>query len=143
MLTEFAPDVVFTHKMADLEILGALLDAGRPVVRMVHDHELCCMRGCKYSHFSRKICTRAAREHAIERRGARVPFRWVSYLAKRRELALNRRIDRLVAARALGAGQGERVAAAAEFRGGGEDVDLGATEGTHTFVQEEQSHRRN
>lgn len=101
-----SPDVVFMHKMSDPSILRAVFSAGRPTARMVHDHDLCCMRGYKYHYFSRRICTRAASLYCVfpcgaavgRRRGAGFPFRWVSYLAKRRELALNRKFDRLIVA---------------------------------------------
>ena len=58
-LSEFRPEVIFLHKFADLEVLAALADAGPPVVRMVHDHDLYCMRGYKYNPLNRQICTRA------------------------------------------------------------------------------------
>src|SRR4051812_44620924 len=54
-LARFFPDVIFIHKLTDDAVLRALLASGRPVVRMVHDHDLCCMRGYKYHYFTRKI----------------------------------------------------------------------------------------
>jgi len=80
--------------------------ASRPTIRMVHDHDLCCMRGYKYHYFSRRICTRAASLYCVFPCGAAVarrrsrwwPFRWVSYWAKRREITLNRKFDRLIVA---------------------------------------------
>src|SRR4051794_40911096 len=30
---EFGPDVIYVHKMADLEVIEALVDSGRPLVR--------------------------------------------------------------------------------------------------------------
>lgn len=106
-LRRFAPDVVFVHKLADAAVLAALLAAGLPTVRMVHDHDLCCMRGYKYNYFSRKICTRAASLYCVFPCGAAVvrgpkdakfPLRWMSYTAKRREIALNRKFGRLIVA---------------------------------------------
>ena len=105
-LGRFSPDVVFIHKMADADVLRALVDSGRPVVRMVHDHDLYCMRGYKYNIFSRKICTRGASLFCVfpcgaalgRRRGSLFPLRWISYWAKRRELSLNRKFDRLIVA---------------------------------------------
>lgn len=105
-LDDFSPDVAFVHKLGDAAVLRALLERESAAVRMVHDHDLCCMRGYKYNYFSRRICTRAASLYCVfpcgaaigRRAGARFPFRWVSYLAKRRELALNRRFDRLIVA---------------------------------------------
>src|SRR5580765_4563250 len=33
----FQPDVIYVHKMSDLEVLEQLLDLERPIIRMVHD----------------------------------------------------------------------------------------------------------
>jgi glycosyltransferase involved in cell wall biosynthesis len=103
-LNEFAPDVVYVHKMADLSVIGALVDSGVPLVRMVHDHDIYCMRSYKYGYFNRKICTRAAGLYCIfgcgaflvRNVGGRIPLKYVSYFEKRREIALNRRFDRMV-----------------------------------------------
>jgi hypothetical protein len=106
-IAAFAPDLVFVHKMANTSVLRALLSSGVPTIRMVHDHDLCCMRGYKYNYFNRKICTRAASLYCVFPCGANLarstnggpfPVRWVSYWAKRREIALNRKFDRLIVA---------------------------------------------
>jgi len=102
-LAAFQPDAVYVHKMADLEVIQTLVDSGRPLVRMVHDHDIYCMRSYKYHYFSRKICTRAASLYCVFGCGACVvknnsggfPLKWVSYRAKRREIALNRRFHRM------------------------------------------------
>ena len=107
-LAQFRPDVVFLHKFSDPAVLQAMLRCGRPVVRMVHDHELYCMRGYKYNYFSRRVCMRAASAYCIFPCGASVargtgsilPIRWVSYRAKRREIDLNKRLNRLIVASA-------------------------------------------
>ena len=103
-LDEFRPDVIYVHKMADLGLIEALADANVPVVRMVHDHDIYCMRSYKYSYFSRKICTRAASAYCVFGCGAFLtrnhdggfPLKYVSYPAKKREIMLNRRFDRLL-----------------------------------------------
>jgi len=46
-LKQFRPDVVFLHKFSDPTVLAALHASDRPVVRMVHDHDLYCKRGYK------------------------------------------------------------------------------------------------
>lgn len=105
-LAEFRPDVVFLHKLADLELMAALSNCGVPVVRMVHDHDLYCLRGYKYNPLNRQICTRAASAYCVfpcggtiaRDRGAAFPVKWVSYGAKQRELAINRRFQRLIVA---------------------------------------------
>src|SRR5436309_963766 len=47
----FQPDVIYIHKMSDLEVLEQLLDSETPIIRMVHDHDLYCMRSYKYNYF--------------------------------------------------------------------------------------------
>lgn len=102
----FRPDVVYLHKFSDAGVLEVLASCGRPVVRMVHDHDLYCMRSYKYNFFSRRICTRAASAYCIFPCGAAVargtgalfPLRWVSYGAKRREIEINKGFHRLIVA---------------------------------------------
>jgi glycosyltransferase involved in cell wall biosynthesis len=102
-MTRFAPDLVYVHKMADLEVLEELLAAGLPLIRMVHDHDIYCMRSYRYSYFSRKICTRPVSLYCIAPCGAfltrdregSLPLKYVSYRAKKREVSLNQRFDRM------------------------------------------------
>jgi glycosyltransferase involved in cell wall biosynthesis len=102
-LDEFKPDVIYVHKWEELASLRCLLDCGRPTVRMVHDHDIYCLRSYKYNVFTRNICTRPASPYCIfpclapikrNRSGSGPPFKWVSYLKKLEEIALNRRFDR-------------------------------------------------
>jgi len=105
-LTEFRPDVIFLHKLADLALLETAAECGVPVVRMVHDHDLYCLRGYKYNPLTRQICTRATSAYCVfpcggtvaRNRSGGFPFKWLSYGEKQRELALNRRFHRLIAA---------------------------------------------
>jgi glycosyltransferase involved in cell wall biosynthesis len=103
-LASFNPDAIYVHKMADLSVIAALVDSGKPLVRMVHDHDIYCMRSYKYDYFTRKICTRPASLHclvpclafAVKNSGPGFPIRWVSYSDKLREIELNRRFHRMV-----------------------------------------------
>lgn len=105
-LEEFRPEIVFLHKLSELDVVEALADSGATVVRMVHDHDMYCLRGYKYNPLNRQICTRAASPFCIFPCGGTVarnangsfPLSWVSYSAKRRELALNRHFSRLIVA---------------------------------------------
>ena len=105
-LDTFQPDAIYVHKMADASVLKALAKSGVPVTRMVHDHDLYCMRSYKYFPLTRTICTRAAGVQCIFPCGATIarnrnggfPVKWVSYLARKRELALNRRFERMIVA---------------------------------------------
>jgi glycosyltransferase involved in cell wall biosynthesis len=103
-LSEFAPDAVYVHKMADLPVIEALVRSRCPLVRMVHDHDIYCMRSYKYNYFTRRICTRAASPYCIfpclatlvKNRERGFPLKWVSYAAKKREIALNHQFRRMV-----------------------------------------------
>ena len=103
-LDEFSPDVVYVHKMSDNEILQTLVDSGLPLVHMVHDHDIYCMRSYRYFYFSRKICTRAASPYCVfpcgafiaKNSGGSFPIKFVSYLAKRREIQLNKRFHKMI-----------------------------------------------
>ena len=103
-LAEFSPDAVYVHKMADLAVIQALITSGVPLLRMVHDHDIYCMRSYKYNYFTREICTRAASPYCIfpclasiaKKTGGGFPLKWVSYAEKKKEIALNRQFDRMV-----------------------------------------------
>ena len=103
-LATFQPDVVYVHKMAQLDVIETLVESGVPLIRMVHDHDIYCMRSYKYHYFSRKICTRAAGPHCIfpcggfisRNRNGGFPIAINSYSEKLKEIALNRQFDRMV-----------------------------------------------
>ena len=103
-LAEFQPDAIYVHKMADLAVIQALVESGRPLLRMVHDHDIYCMRSYKYNYFTRRICTRPATPYCIfpclaslvKNSAGGFPLKWVSFTEKKREIALNRRFDRMV-----------------------------------------------
>jgi glycosyltransferase involved in cell wall biosynthesis len=105
-LEQAQPDVVVLNKFSNPSVLEALADCGCPVIRMVHDHDLYCMRSYKYHYLSRKICTRAASPYCVFPCGASIgrstgtpfPLRWISYGAKRREIEINKRFHRMVVA---------------------------------------------
>ena len=105
-LRRFTPDVVYVHKLSDPDALRALAEASVPVVRMVHDHDLYCLRSYKYHPLTRRICDRPASLHCIfpcgatlvRQRGGWLPVRWLSYGDKREEIRLNQRFARMVVA---------------------------------------------
>lgn len=100
----FEPDLVYVHKMADLDVIGALIGSRIPLVRMVHDHDIYCMRSYKYHYFTRKICTRAAGPFCVfgcgaflkRNRGKGFPFKLVSYTDQQREIFLNKQFNRMI-----------------------------------------------
>jgi len=103
-LAQFQPDIVYVHKMADLEVIETLVAARVPLVRMVHDHDIYCMRSYKYNYFNRKICTRAATPFCVFPCGAFLarnhndgfPLKFVSYGKKKKEIALNKKFQRMI-----------------------------------------------
>lgn len=105
-IAHFQPDAIYVHKLADLSVIEALVRSGRPLARMVHDHDLYCMRSYKYNPLTRNICQRAASSYCVfpcgaslaRNRNGALPFKWISYRAKLRELALNRRFHRMIVA---------------------------------------------
>jgi len=102
-LKDFQPDVVYVHKTSDLPLLERLVQSGFPLVRMVHDHDIYCMRSYKYGYFSRRICERPFGLHClfpcgaflVRNPAAGLPLKWVSYSDKAKEIALNKRFDRM------------------------------------------------
>ena len=100
----FQPELIYVHNLDDLEVMEVLLDSGLPLVRMVHDHGMYCMRGYKYNYFTRVPCSRAASFYCVfpclgfvaRNHSGGLPVKWVSYAAKRKEIQLNRRCHRLV-----------------------------------------------
>ena len=101
----WAPDVIYCHNLGDQQAFEVLLRSRVPVVRMVHDHQMYCLRGYKYNCFTRRICTRPASFYCVfpclaalarNRTGTGLPLRWASYGAKRQEIRLNQQCARLV-----------------------------------------------
>jgi glycosyltransferase involved in cell wall biosynthesis len=105
-LRQFRPSVVFLHNSPGLEVTTALVSGGVPVVRMVHDHHLFCLRGCRYPTWSRQPCTKALSPLCLFPCGGVVQRQpeggWTlgfgAYLKKKRELELHRRFARLIVA---------------------------------------------
>jgi glycosyltransferase involved in cell wall biosynthesis len=103
-VNRFKPDVIYFHKLNDLQVMEALLDSGIPMVRMVHDHAMYCLREYKYNPFSRAICTRKASFFCVfpclaplaRNRGGLLPFKWASYSARQNEMRLSKRCERVV-----------------------------------------------
>ena len=93
-----AADVVYMHKMPHLPALPP----GR-VVRMVHDHDLCCPRRHKYFAHNTHVCHHPAGWRCwldlafVERdRGSALGIRFKDLFAHRREMQRNTHLDRLL-----------------------------------------------
>lgn len=88
ILRQVQPALIYLNKCLSVPILQAILDSGIPCVRMVHDHEVYCMRGYKYFPWSRRIChhkaglvciTRCLASVQRDRSKGKYGVRWVSY----------------------------------------------------------------
>jgi glycosyltransferase involved in cell wall biosynthesis len=105
-LQQFRPSAVFLHNSPGLAVTAALATGGVPVVRMVHDHHLFCLRGCRYPAWSRQACTRPLSAACLIPCGGFVQRGdqggWVieitRYFEKKRELELHRGFARLLVA---------------------------------------------
>ena len=97
---DWQPDVIYVHKLKELIVLEGLVAARRPLVRMVHDHDMYCQRSYRYMPWNRKICSRKAGLGCmltcglVRNREGPLPVRiaWVGN--KLRELKLCRQFDR-------------------------------------------------
>lgn len=104
VVASYSPDIIYVHNPGKTQVLESLLMSGRPVVRMVHDHSMYCMRGYKYNYFTRNVCTRATSfrcvfpclASVVRNPSGPFPIKFSSLRAKKREIALNRQCDNLV-----------------------------------------------
>jgi glycosyltransferase involved in cell wall biosynthesis len=100
---DFAPDVAYVHKWDHLPTLEALVESGLPLARMVHDHDIYCLRSYRYNPLTRAVCHRPASGYCVFpcaaplkiKRGGGFPIKWLSYFDKLKELALVRRFDKM------------------------------------------------
>lgn len=99
----FSPDVAYVHKWDHLPTLAELVESGLPLARMVHDHDIYCLRSYRYNPLTRNVCHRPASGYCVfpclatlkVKRGGGFPIQWVSYFDKLKELSLVRRFDRM------------------------------------------------
>lgn len=100
----FRPDVAYVHKWDHLPTLEILVNSGLPLARMVHDHDIYCLRSYRYNPLTRAVCHRPASGFCVfpcmatlkvNRSGGGFPIKWVSYFDKLKELAITRRFDRM------------------------------------------------
>ncbi|MCB1136020.1 MAG: glycosyltransferase family 4 protein [Chlamydiia bacterium] len=54
------PQLIYLHKCTDPLVFRGALDSGIPAIRMVHDHDVYCMRSYKYFPWSREPCNHKA-----------------------------------------------------------------------------------
>jgi len=97
----FKPDVILVHRVSP-EVLAELLKVA-PTVRMVHDHDLVCLRRHKYYPVSKTICSNPAGVSCLlhgcfvqpSLKGA-FPFKFASLTKKLNEIRVNRNVSNLI-----------------------------------------------
>jgi glycosyltransferase involved in cell wall biosynthesis len=95
------PDIILLHRCTSIPILVAILSSKLPALHWVHDHETYCMRGYKYSPWTRKICTKQAGACCLfpcfaflkRDRGNRLNFRYESFSNKMHLIRLDRQLS--------------------------------------------------
>ena len=103
LVEAWRPDVVYFHKVPLLAAFTGVMERCR-CLRMVHDHDLYCPRRHKYYMANSRVCRRRAGWFCyldgafIVRRGGFPPFGVQAIGPKMRDLAVNRRLDGVLAA---------------------------------------------
>jgi glycosyltransferase involved in cell wall biosynthesis len=97
-----SPDVLYLHKVSTTDFCLSFLTRIR-IVKMVHDHDLCCPRRHKYFFHNERIChSKAGWRCYLDLAflaGSAGPKRTVTYVSipdKLREMRRNYRLDRLL-----------------------------------------------
>lgn len=57
-IAELKPDVIYIHRLEDIQLLKQFATCGVPAFRFVHDHKLFCLREHKYTAIGWHTCTR-------------------------------------------------------------------------------------
>ncbi|MEM7252800.1 MAG: glycosyltransferase family 4 protein [Pseudomonadota bacterium] len=103
-LDDFAPDVAYLHKVENEDAVRTLTERV-PTVRMIHDHDVYCLRRHKYYPLSSRVCASplgpSCYRHLcfIERnREGRLPVRLRRVSAQQQLMDANKAIGRFVAA---------------------------------------------
>lgn len=105
ILKEISPDIIFVHNCSSVGIMNTFLESGIPVIRMVHDHEVYCMRGNKYfpllgmrCPFKGGLCCLFPGLAFIKRdsKDGRLCWNSIDFAQRRRRLALDQKCDLLI-----------------------------------------------
>lgn len=102
ILDEVKPNLVYLHKCLSAPMIEAVLARHIPIVRMVHDHEVYCMRTYKYFPWSRRICHKKAGPCCLfpclaslqrDRKKGEYGVKYVSYNKQQRLIAADQQIS--------------------------------------------------
>ena len=104
LIAQRSADLIYLHSLSRLDLMGALFVSGIPIVRMVHDHSLYCLRNYKYNPLTRRPCSRPASGYCIfpcaaplaRNRGGLLPLKWASFAKLRQEIDLNKQCEALI-----------------------------------------------
>lgn len=102
IIKTFKPDVIYLHKLDS--IACCLPWSGRiPIIRMVHDHDLCCPRKHKYYFHNNRVCHQPAgwRCYAdlafLQRDNSKSgSIKFISIGNKLKEMQQNKKLDRII-----------------------------------------------
>lgn len=101
-INDFKPDVIYVHKNTQIELLDYITQSNYPSIRMVHDHDMYCMRSYKYNPLSRVPCESAfgikcatsCLGTVVRNKDSKYfPIKFKSYSNMKRELQTNRKFD--------------------------------------------------
>lgn len=102
LVESLSPDVCYLHKVPTIEFCSAFLNK-IPIVRMVHDHDLCCPRKHKFFFHNSRICRHKSGWRCYldlgflaPGTGTTLPFTLVSIREKLREMRRNYDLDALL-----------------------------------------------
>jgi len=57
-INDIAPDILYIHRLSNIENLKKLVELNIPKVRFFHDHQLFCLREHKYTALNHQTCTK-------------------------------------------------------------------------------------
>lgn len=103
LLERFMPDLVLIHKCEDPALIDRLT-AAFVTVRMVHDHDIVCMRRHKYFPLSTKVCNKPAgiacyRHLCFVQKtppGSKLPIQLKPVSSQMKVIRANRKIDAFI-----------------------------------------------
>jgi glycosyltransferase involved in cell wall biosynthesis len=103
-LADLSPDIIYVHRLGNMQAVHDITSSGIPAIRFFHDHKLFCLREHKYTAIGQHTCTRPIGWQCypclgfINRSAGRFPVRIATVRSLRRELKANMDFDAYVVA---------------------------------------------